>query len=416
MDPIAEAPEEGHGQNGSLDPLQTLTSGRKREVRGGAFQAHICCVRGTEDVKAVMEAFVQADAFKAVTSWCYAYRMASLAPTLERPLDEGSADGLDEGCGERILGILRRFSLQGLLLIISRWQDYGGTAGLDLFGTELYAIVTERCKDLILNLKQAAGMNASQAEAVVKQIEKAPPAPKNFDFSFLPPIQEPRVPTKFGPNHFLSDSALNRPASLPNLFTGGDVRLWMKNDQILRNLPESEIWAMRFLRQPDFRVERVLNAVATVRGHKVPSASSTGAARWGHYREVLKSPTLRTELLLFDASTASLEACQEALDILSGLKVTDIRRASMGAAALYEWVQEVARWRLQGPPPPETAEKEAWIPLEPLQPRQAELSKTKSPLLPRARSGPRLRCSATTGSAGFKMQHSSSLPLGHLMR
>ena len=43
--------------------------------------------------------------------------------------------------------MFRRNRLQGLLLVLSRWQDYGASAGMDLHGTTLYAQVVERCKD-----------------------------------------------------------------------------------------------------------------------------------------------------------------------------------------------------------------------------------------------------------------------------
>eukprot|EP00440_Ansanella_granifera_P003787 gb/GFBE01004111.1/.p1 GENE.gb/GFBE01004111.1/~~gb/GFBE01004111.1/.p1 ORF type:complete len:210 (+),score=50.02 gb/GFBE01004111.1/:1-630(+) len=209
-----------------------------------------------------MQAFHAASAFQDVTSWSYAYRLVSqpssrvLANVQEdeelssagggassslqgtSPMMEVTEDGLDEGCGQKILGVLKRSSLQGLLLVISRWQDHGATPGLDVFGTMLYAFVVERCKDLIANLKMAMGINEAPQQTPILQ-EK--PLHKNFDFSFLPPLPEPRVHTKFGPNHFLSDTPLNKPQSLPSLFSGGDVRLWMANDQCLRHLPESEL-------------------------------------------------------------------------------------------------------------------------------------------------------------------------------
>jgi len=345
-------------------------------------------------VAEAMEALRQADAFKAVASWCYAFRLGAAEPS------EGAGDGLDEGCGQKVLSVLRRFALQGLLLVVSRWQDYGATSGLEEFGTELYGMVMERCKDLIKHLKQAVGLN-SQVE-LPKLPEKPPPAQMNFDFSFLPPLPEPRVPTKFGPNHFLSDTSLNRPASLPHLFSGGDVRLWMANDQILRNLPESEIWALRFLRQPDHRVERVVQAIAMLRGQKVPSSASTAAARWGYCREVLKSPTLRTELLLFDAGSASAEAAQHALELLAGLDASDIRRVSVGVAALFEWAQGTARWRLEGPASVAGAEQGDGTSLQPVQVRETVFRSASSPMLRRASSGPRLRRCFASGDSAFR--------------
>merc|ERR1719352_742303 len=91
--------------------LQTLTSGRKREIRGGALQAHICVIGSETDIVEVITAFREADAFKAVASWAYAFRLAS--PEYPGGISEAVEDGLDEGCGERILGVLRRCGLNG---------------------------------------------------------------------------------------------------------------------------------------------------------------------------------------------------------------------------------------------------------------------------------------------------------------
>eukprot|EP00930_Biecheleria_cincta_P017355 TRINITY_DN13825_c0_g2_i2.p1 TRINITY_DN13825_c0_g2~~TRINITY_DN13825_c0_g2_i2.p1 ORF type:complete len:163 (-),score=26.17 TRINITY_DN13825_c0_g2_i2:34-522(-) len=60
---------------GRHDPLQTLTSGRKRDVKGGSLQAHICVISSTADVAKVLEAFRGAAAFQEVVSWSYAYRL-----------------------------------------------------------------------------------------------------------------------------------------------------------------------------------------------------------------------------------------------------------------------------------------------------------------------------------------------------
>lgn len=362
--------------------LQTLTSGRKLNIRDGALQAHICAVSNAREVDDVIDAFVQSDAFQGVVSWSYAYRLA-VPTSAASQFTEGMEDGLDEGCGERIINVLRRFNLQGLLLVVSRWQDYGACSGLELFGTELYSMVTERCKDLLTHLSQVAGNCAQEQGRAVALEEQPPPGPRTFDFSFLPKIPEPRLPTKFGPNHFMAESSLNRPVSLPNLFGGGgDVRLWMENDRCLRDLPESELWALRSLRQPDERLERVLRAVALLRGQKVRCpAGSAAAARWGACKEVLRSSTLRTELLLLDANRISRDSAIAAARLLEGLDVEDLRRIGHGAAALWEWARGVARWRLDGPP--STASQEFFeesAPLLPLRPQEATLRQRTPPL------------------------------------
>lgn len=380
----SSAPSNLEAQSPNADPLQTLTSGCRRDVKGGSLQAHICVISAQSDVSFVMEAFHTAAAFQGVVSWCYAYRL--LLPQSQQRLPlvqedevvtsvnagsflEGVEDGLDEGSGTKLLSILKRSSLQGILLVVSRWQDYGATPGLELFGTGLYALIIERSKDLIANLKKAMGM--SEASAIVPLPIEETPQPKNFDFSFLPPLPEPRVQTKFGPNHFLSDTPLNKPMSLPSLWSGGDVRLWMANDQCLRNLPDSELWALRSLRQPDPRVERVLHAVALLRGQGPLNLGKVPSARWGHLLQVLRSATLRTELLLFDANSISMETAQQALAMLEGLEAEELRRTSSGAAVLYEWAQGVARWRCQGP---SDQEAEGALIVQPLRSREADLS------------------------------------------
>jgi len=349
-------------------PLETLTSGRRKDLKGGGLQAHICVVTSLEDVREVMEAFKEADAFKGVVSWSYAYRINTKLGA-QRPALEDSEDDLDEGCGDRMLSILKLMALDGLLLVVSRWQDYGATHGLELFGTVLYGIYTERCKDLILHLKKVVGLGEAPTDRrPVKPLAALlapPPGPREFVFDALPPLKDPRAPMRFGPNHFMAEMPLSRPSSLPCLFSGGDVRLWMENDKCLRELPDAEIWALRSLRQPDERIERVLQAVAVIRGQKVVKTGAA-AARWGHCLQVLRSATFRTELLLIDAAGLPLDVAHGALQLLSGLEASELRRISPAAAALLEWAMGVARWRIHGPPPPEAE----YVEVEPLIPKE----------------------------------------------
>jgi len=374
------------------DPLQTLTSGLRKEVRGGSLQAHVCAVTKLEDISRVMEAFQAAAAFQDVASWSYGYRFRETTIQEESPagMQEGMQDGIDEGCGEKILGVLKRASLQGLLLVVSRWQDHGAPrCGLEVVGLELYGLVVERCKDLLANIKKAMG-----GEAPLPPCPQQEKRPLHFDFSFLPPLPEPRVTTKYGPNHFLYHTSMNKPRSLPSL-GGGDVRLWMANDEKLRQLPESELWALRSIRQPDARIEKVLHAVALLRQESPVELSGAPAARWGHLLQVLRSPTLRTELLLFDARSVSLETAHSVVALLDGMQVDEVRRANPGAAALFEWAQGVARHRCDGP-------QEEAKDLAALKVREAELS-----VLPKAAWRSRLgrRCKVT----GFDRSRSAAL-------
>lgn len=346
--------------------LQTLTSGKKRDLQGGGLQAHICVVSREQDVAGVMRAFRQADGFSAVANWSFAYRIPS-PDEAQGGIIESCEDGVDEGCGEKMLGVLQRFELHGLLLVVSRWQDHGVTPGIELFGTILYSIVVERCKDLINNLKSAIGLTGAdsrgQAEAQVMKVNKYFGPEGSFEFGHLPPVMEPHVPMKYGPNHFLSEGSLQRPASLPaQLFGGGDPRLWMENDKHLRQLTEEDLRALRFMRQPDIKTERVLAALCIVRGHRT-AAGGSAAVRWGFYREAVRSPTIRTELLLFNASQVPLDAALRARQVLDGLESDNLRRVNAGAAALFDWVRGVIRWRLEGPPDEDDAAEMAVQPL-----------------------------------------------------
>lgn len=246
---MAEAPT-----SDDRSALQSLTSGLRREVRGGSLQAHVCTITSVADVAQVTEACQAGTwpSFEQAASCSYAYRLLEEpAPGEASGLREGLEDGLDEGCGEKILGVLRRSSVQGLLLLVTRWQDHGRTLGLELYGLELYGLVVERCKDLLTNLKLAV---SSEVPRPLRSRQER--RSQTFDFSFLPSLPEPRVATKYGPNHFLYDTPMNKPRSLRSLLSGGDVQMWMANDEALRHLEERELCALRSLRQPDARIER----------------------------------------------------------------------------------------------------------------------------------------------------------------
>ncbi|OLP80642.1 RNA-binding protein 1 [Symbiodinium microadriaticum] len=275
------------GRVHDVDSLQTLTSGLRKEVRGGSLQAHICTISRIDDVARVMEAMRAALAFQEVTSWCYGYRLRKRAVVEDGHPEEGAGDahegwedGLDEGSGEKILTVMRRAGLQELLVVVSRWQDHGRdyqtpTPGLELYGLQLYSMVVERCKDLVANIKMAMGLGQVPPSPPPMPFFKERLSKKTIDFSFLPPLPEPRVPTKFGPNHFLYESSMNKQRSMPSLFGGGDVRLWMANDECLRHLPDSELWALRAIRQPDPLIERTLHAVSLLRGQSPAALSFT---------------------------------------------------------------------------------------------------------------------------------------------
>eukprot|EP00439_Symbiodinium_sp_Y106_P056216 s2200_g7.t2 len=266
-----------HGQvrGGSLCCTETSQSHRAWSNGLDARQAHICTISRIDDVPRVMEAMRAALAFQEVTSWCYGYRLRKRAAVEDGNPDEGAGDaheargredGLDEGTGE-----------PGLLVVVSRWQELGvkisawadsedescseiplkrkahfkdhgrdyqtPTPGLELYGLQLYSMV-----DLLANIKMAMGLGQAPPSPPPMPFFKERLSKKTIDFSFLPPLPEPRVPTKFGPNHFLYESSMNKQRSMPSLFGGGDVRLWMANDDCLRHLPDSELWALRAIR------------------------------------------------------------------------------------------------------------------------------------------------------------------------
>eukprot|EP00747_Dinoflagellata_sp_TGD_P165432 gnl/TRDRNA2_/TRDRNA2_186688_c0_seq1.p1 gnl/TRDRNA2_/TRDRNA2_186688_c0~~gnl/TRDRNA2_/TRDRNA2_186688_c0_seq1.p1 ORF type:complete len:350 (-),score=60.92 gnl/TRDRNA2_/TRDRNA2_186688_c0_seq1:197-1246(-) len=222
----------------SLAPLQTLTSGRKMLLQGGAIQAHICVVSKEEDVDAVMQAFRRADAFKTVASWSFAYRIVADAGLTH--FLEGSEDGFDEGCGEKILGVLRRQSLHGLLLMVSRWQEYSElavTAGIDLFGLPYFGFVVERCKDLLANItKVLSTAKEDPARAGIGQGREQGSAGLLPSFPRLP---EPPERPRFGHGHFMTDKYMQRSQSLPTIFAAAE-RANSQNESESRRSPQAE--------------------------------------------------------------------------------------------------------------------------------------------------------------------------------
>lgn len=324
------------------DVLRTLTSGRKRTVRGGCLQAHVCAIRSENEVTTVMQQLHKADQFQAVASWSYAYKLGSSASPQESP--EGFDDGEDEGCGEKVLGVLERFDLVGLLLVVSRWNDIGASCGLESLGTSLYSAVVERCKDLIIGLQNAMlpGGNRGPNHG---SPQKAKPELQSFDFATLPPPMEPNpsLGGRYGPNHF--KAGMERTQSLPQLL-GGDAQQWVAHDKYLQNLLPEELQALRSLRKPHPDILRVLEAVALLKGAWGPGEKSgNAAAQWGRCREMIQSPTFRTELLLLDSPRIPVKCIQNAREILSGLDTENARRLGNGAVALLDWAQYIVRSR-----------------------------------------------------------------------
>lgn len=215
---------------GRPGPFDTRMSGHRREVRGGAIQAHLCAVSSVDDVREVMERFTQSERFAGVVSWSYAYRLrlpsatsheGAGGPAMPGGFKEEAEDGLDEGCGDKLMVVLRRFSLHGLLLVVSRWQDYGVTNGLELFGIELYSFVTERAKDVISELRRCTGPSTANTAAQVT-LRKPRTGPQVHDFSGLPKLTVPRAPSPYAPSHFMAESPMRRSVSLPGVSGGGD--------------------------------------------------------------------------------------------------------------------------------------------------------------------------------------------------
>eukprot|EP00439_Symbiodinium_sp_Y106_P053815 s2200_g7.t1 len=215
-----------HGQvrGGSLCCTETSQSHRAWSNGLDARQAHICTISRIDDVPRVMEAMRAALAFQEVTSWCYGYRLRKRAA-----VEDGNPD---EGAGDAHEGVK-----------ISAWAD-----SEDESCSEIPLKRKAHFKDLLANIKMAMGLGQAPPSPPPMPFFKERLSKKTIDFSFLPPLPEPRVPTKFGPNHFLYESSMNKQRSMPSLFGGGDVRLWMANDDCLRHLPDSELWALRAIR------------------------------------------------------------------------------------------------------------------------------------------------------------------------
>lgn len=327
--------------------LRTLTSGRKRAVRGGCIQAHVCAIRNSNEVPIMMQRLKRADQFQGVASWSYAYRLggaSSSASGAPAENQEGFDDGEDEGAGEKVFGVLERFSLVGLVLVVSRWNDVGADCGLETLGTALYSAIVERCKDLIIGLQNAM---LPEGDILSRQPKtQAQPEVQTFDFAALPTPMEPNpnLGVKYGPNHFLA-GRMDRTQSLPQLL-GGDAKQWVAHDGYLQNLLPEELQALRSLRKPHPDILRVLEAVALLKGAwTVGENSGNAAAQWGRCREMIQSSTFRTELLLLDSPRIPEKNIQYARQLLRGLNTENTQRLGSGVVALFEWAKYIVRSR-----------------------------------------------------------------------
>lgn len=328
--------------------LRTLTSGRKKAIRGGCLQAHVCAIQSLNEVDVIVQRLRKAEQFLGVANWAYAYRLACAASSSSGAPEEnleGFNDGGDEGSGEKVLGVLHRFGLAGLLLVVSRWNDPGASCGLESLGTGLYSGVVERCKDLIIGLQNAMQPAGSKGTAPPRVVEMQP-EPQIFDFAVLPPPLEPNpsLGGKYCPNHFKAE-LMDRSQSMPQLI-GGNAQQWVAHDKYLQHLLPEELQALRSLRKPHPDILRVLEAVALLKGAWGPGDNpGNSAAQWGRCREMLQSPTFRTELLLLDSPRIPLKSVQYARQVLSGLDAENTRRLGNGVVALLDWAQYVTRSR-----------------------------------------------------------------------
>lgn len=338
-------------QKSDADALRTLTSGQKRAIRGGCLQAHVCAVQSMDEVGLVMQRLRKAEQFLGVANWSYAYTLGGASSSSSGVRDdnlEGFGDGVDEGSGEKVLGVLHRFSLAGLLLVVSRWNDAGASSGLESLGTVLYSSIVERCKDLIVGLQNAMYPPGRQ-EAPGPPPTLTKPELQTFDFASLPaPIEpNPNLGAKYCPNHFKA-GFMDRSQSMPQLL-GGGAQQWVAHDKYLQSLPPEELQALRSLRKPHPDILRVLEAVALLKGAWNPGDNSGNfAAQWGRCREMLGSPTFRTELLLLDSPRIPPKSIQNARQVLIGLDTENARRLGNGVVALLDWAQYVVRPRDAG--------------------------------------------------------------------
>jgi hypothetical protein len=304
-----------------------------------------------DDVNVVVQRICQADQFVGVANWSYAYTLggaSSSSSGAHEENHEGFDDGADEGSGEKVLGVLHRFGLAGLLLVVSRWNDPGASCGLDSLGTVLYSGIVERCKDLIAELQNTMHAPGNQGSSAPPRVVQKPEV-QTFNFASLPAPMEPNpnLGGKYGPTHFKAGS-VERSQSLPQLL-GGDAQQWVAHDKYLQNLVPEELQALRSLRQPHPDVLRVLEAVALLKGAWAPGENvGNAAAQWGRCREMLQSPTFMTELLLLDSPRIPAKAIQSARQVLSGLDPENTRRLGNGVVALLDFAQYVVRSRCAG--------------------------------------------------------------------
>jgi putative IMPACT (imprinted ancient) family translation regulator len=70
-------------------------------------------------------------------------------------LAEGYDDGEEEGAGEKLLGLLQKMDIGSILVIVCIWNSGVQLGESRIKGGELYRIVNERAKELLLSIKQS---------------------------------------------------------------------------------------------------------------------------------------------------------------------------------------------------------------------------------------------------------------------
>lgn len=126
--------------------------------------------------------------------------------------------------------------------------------------------------------------------------------------------------------------------------------LWGAAEQVLQGLTKPELLALKALVRPHRHVERVFHCVGLLKGIW---GAARGPMPWAASKEMMQSPTFQIELVLLDLSSVPQQAALSARRLLAEIKdgVEEIRRISPGAAVLFEWLQMVLSWKLDGSAP-----------------------------------------------------------------
>ena len=296
--------------------LKSITVGRSVQFHRARLQAICAAITQSPHISLVLEQIATDQRFQRATRKILAFRTEE---------EEGFDDCGEIGAGEKLLHMLEKMGVENILLVICVWDD--GISG----GCDIHGALAERARD-VLNIVREQVMG------------KSTPQPKKTPTLLLStqlpdPHHEVRQDrATYRPSHFLSSvPAVYRSEVSPDpLVTQEDY--FDGVNKVEKALQLLNVTELQQLRLPPHHplVMRVLQAVAVLRGARVPT--------WSAVKNFLESRTLKIELTFMDISKLRKSQVKLARSVLTKppkVRIESVMQVSLQAANLLSWIEGV---------------------------------------------------------------------------